>query len=301
VGATIISGDLGGQTLAPGVYKSTSTIGITGQLALDAGGDPNAVWIFQIGSALTTATSSTIVLLNGASAGNVFWQIGSSATVGATSVFCGTIVAQASISCGSGASVAGRLLALTGAITLIDNTIVLFDASPFLVYQSGTAYLVGEVIYDCASNMFQEVTQAGTTASGNFNLTSVNVQFAGEATYNGSFLNGAADAFVGDTFVVSGFSNAANNGTFTCLSSSTTSINLNNGSAVNQTMAATATANTRPAFSNVAGSYTQDGSVQWYAVSPVGVFVQLPLPPSPPNVAPAPPAAPTGLVITSEV
>lgn len=118
-----VAGDLGGLTLAPGVYTSSSTLGITGTLTLNAGGNPNAQFVFQIASALTTATSSTVLLTNGAQASNVFWQVGSSATLGTTSVFAGNILALSSISLGTGAVLQGRALARNGAVTLLSNTI----------------------------------------------------------------------------------------------------------------------------------------------------------------------------------
>lgn len=118
-----VAGDLGGLTLAPGVYTSTSTLGITGTLTLDAGGNPNAQFIFQIASGLTTATSSVISLINGAQPSNVFWQVGSSATLGTSSIFSGNILAFSSISLGTGAVLAGRALARNGAVTLLSNTI----------------------------------------------------------------------------------------------------------------------------------------------------------------------------------
>ena len=118
-----VAGDLGGQTLTPGVYTSTSSLGITGTLTLDAMGNPNAQFIFQVASGLTTAVSSLVLLTNGAQAANVFWQVGSSATLGTSSVFSGNILAQASISLGTGATLQGRALARTGAVTLLTNTI----------------------------------------------------------------------------------------------------------------------------------------------------------------------------------
>ncbi len=117
-GVTMVSGDLGGQTLIPGLYKSASSLGLTGTLTLDAQGDPSAVFIFQIGSALTTASASNVNLVNGAQACNVFWQIGSSATLGTNSNFAGTILALASVTVNTGASVSGRVLARNGAVTL---------------------------------------------------------------------------------------------------------------------------------------------------------------------------------------
>ena len=88
-----IAGDLGGLILIAGVYAAPSSIGLTGVLTLDAIGNPNAIWVFQVGSTLTTASASTVVLVNGAQSCNVFWQIGSSATLGTNSTFVGSILA----------------------------------------------------------------------------------------------------------------------------------------------------------------------------------------------------------------
>jgi hypothetical protein len=127
-GGAVLTADIGGQTLPPGVYKTTSaqpSLGITGNLTLDGKGDPNAVWIFQIVSTLTTAAgNSQIILINGANSHNVFWQVGSSATLGTTTNFSGTIMAQASITITTGATLNGRALARTGAVTLDTDTVV---------------------------------------------------------------------------------------------------------------------------------------------------------------------------------
>lgn len=123
-GGAALTGDIGGQTLLPGVYKATSTLGITGNLTLDANGDPNAAWIFQVGSALTTAAgNSQVILIGGAQAHNVTWQVGSSATLGTNTTFQGTIMAQASITLTTGATLNGRALARTGAVTLDSNPV----------------------------------------------------------------------------------------------------------------------------------------------------------------------------------
>ena len=118
-----ISADLGGQTLTPGVYNSASSLGLTGNLTLNGSGDPNAVFVFQAGSTLTTASASSITLENGAQACNVFWQVGSSATLGTGSSFEGTVIALTSITLTTGATVEGRVLARNGAVTLDTNTI----------------------------------------------------------------------------------------------------------------------------------------------------------------------------------
>lgn len=120
---TTISGDLGGSTRLPGVYCSASSIGLTGTVTLDAQGDPNAVFIFQVGSTLTTASASRVLLINGASSCNVFFQVGSSATLGTGTAFVGSILALQSITVTTGSSVSGRLLARNGAVTLDGNAV----------------------------------------------------------------------------------------------------------------------------------------------------------------------------------
>jgi hypothetical protein len=110
--------------LVPGIYEATSSLEIEGALTLDAQGDPHAVWIFQApASTLTADVGSSVVLANGAQACNVFWQVGSSATLSTSSVFVGTILALTSISVQHGATIAGRALARNGAVTLDDDTI----------------------------------------------------------------------------------------------------------------------------------------------------------------------------------
>lgn len=116
--------ELGGTTKIPGVYDSSpGTFGITGTLTLDAGGDPSAVFIFKTASTLITAGASNVVLTNGAQACNVFWQVGSSATLGTNSTFKGNILALTSATLTTGANVEGRVLTRNGAVTLDTNTI----------------------------------------------------------------------------------------------------------------------------------------------------------------------------------
>lgn len=115
--------DLGGQTLMAGVYKYDTTAQLTGTLTLDAQGNPDAVFIFQIGSALTTASNSTVSLTNGAQACHVFWQIGSSAVLGTNTTFVGNVLALTSITAVTGTDVDGRLLARNGSVTLDTNVI----------------------------------------------------------------------------------------------------------------------------------------------------------------------------------
>ncbi|MET9520456.1 ice-binding family protein [Streptomyces sp. NPDC002994] len=115
-----------GQELLPGVHtRESGGVLLNGDLVLNAGGNPNAVWVFQIPTTLTTASRSRVLLTNGASPCNVFWQIGSSATLGTYSTFVGTIMALTSISVTTGANIEGRALARNGAVTLDNNRIFL--------------------------------------------------------------------------------------------------------------------------------------------------------------------------------
>ena len=115
--------DLGGMTLAAGVYNYDTSAQLTGHLIFDGGGDPTTVWMFKIGSTLTAANASSVTFINGGLADNVFWQVGSSATIGTTAAFAGNILALASISLNTGATLSGRALARTGAVTLLTNSV----------------------------------------------------------------------------------------------------------------------------------------------------------------------------------
>jgi len=115
--------DLGERKLGPGVYRYNAAALLTGALTLDAEGDPDAEFVFQIGSQLTTESASSIVLVNGASACNVYWQVGSSADIGTTTAFQGNLMALTSISLKDGATVVGRMLARNGQVSLIDNVL----------------------------------------------------------------------------------------------------------------------------------------------------------------------------------
>jgi hypothetical protein len=115
--------DLGGRTLKQGVYCLSSSAQLTGRLILDAENDPNAVFIFQIGSTLTTASSSSVVMVQGGGECRVFWQVGSSATLGTDTAFTGNILALTSITLGTRVNLAGRALARNGAVTIDDSRI----------------------------------------------------------------------------------------------------------------------------------------------------------------------------------
>jgi hypothetical protein len=122
-----VSGDIGGTTLAPGIYKTTSTLLIqSGNLTLNANGNPNAVWIFQVASGFTTVggAGGSIILAGGAKASNIFWQIGSSATIGDFTSFYGNVLALTSITMNSGSTITGRILCINGAIVMTNTNII---------------------------------------------------------------------------------------------------------------------------------------------------------------------------------
>lgn len=140
--------DLGGLTLSPGVYCFASSAQLTGTLTLDGQGDPNSVFLFQIGSTLTTASSSSVLFTNGGQGTGLFWQVGSSATLGTTTAFAGSILALTSITLNTGADIdCGRALARNGAVTLDTNDVSInsagCDAGGGVVPEPGTATMLG--------------------------------------------------------------------------------------------------------------------------------------------------------------
>jgi hypothetical protein len=121
-----VAGNLGGQTLAPGLYTSDSSLAVSsGDLTLDAGGDADAVWVFQMASTFTMTSGRQVFLTGNAKAANVYWQVGSSATLGSTSVMVGNLLADQSITLETGATLDGRALTRIGAVTLDANVITL--------------------------------------------------------------------------------------------------------------------------------------------------------------------------------
>jgi hypothetical protein len=141
-----IVSELAGQTLLPGTYTALSGLDLAvGQtVVLNAQGNPNAQFIFQVGSALTINVGASVILLNGAIAQNVFWAVGASATINSSAIMVGDVVAQSSVSLGTGAQLTGRAIGLTGAVTLLDNAIttpapVLGPVVPFPVTVSSGA------------------------------------------------------------------------------------------------------------------------------------------------------------------
>lgn len=139
--------NLGGLTLFPGVYFFSSSAFLTGTLTLDAQGDPDALFVFQIGSTLISASNSAVQTINSADACEVFWQVGSSATLGTDSTFQGNILALASITLNTRATlIEGRALARTGAVTMDSNAII-----AGCIPSPGAAFLFGTVVVGALS------------------------------------------------------------------------------------------------------------------------------------------------------
>ena len=123
-GGVLTGQNLGGRTLTAGVYCFASSAQLNGNLILDAQGNANAVFIFEVGGTLTTLSRSQVTIINGGTGNNVFWQVGGSATLGTTSQFAGNILALSNITLGSGADIScGRAMALNGAVTMDSNDV----------------------------------------------------------------------------------------------------------------------------------------------------------------------------------
>ncbi len=156
--------DIGGSTLAPGVYCFPSSAAITGILTLDAAGDPNAVWVFNIESTLEAASASSVLIINGGSPCNVFWRVGSSATLNTTTAFQGSILALADIDALTGATVTGRLLAQTAAVDLDDNLITLPQTCDAVQPDPGTILIDMQTLPDGAATTFNFSADYGNFA-----------------------------------------------------------------------------------------------------------------------------------------
>jgi hypothetical protein len=183
-GGTLLAGNLGGQTLTPGLYTSTSSLAVSsGDLTLDAQGDVNAVFLFQMASTFVMTSGRQIILSGGAQAANVFWQVGSSATLGTGSVFKGTILALASITVTTGATVEGRLLARTAAVTLDTNLVALPIATGNLtvVGNAGTGWPISGNI----AAAFSEAMDPLTITTDTFTLKQGTIVVSGVVSYAG--------------------------------------------------------------------------------------------------------------------
>jgi len=192
VAPVTISGNIGGLTLAPGLYKSTSSLAISsGNLTLDAQGNPNAVWIFQIASTLTTTSGRQVILAGGANAANIFWQVGSSATIGTTSVFQGNILAKVSISMLTGSTLAGRALAIGGAVSIDTGggssaTVPVAPTAPTVTSTAPANGATGVLTTAKISATFSTAMNLSTITPSTFTLTQGTAPISGVVTYVGT-------------------------------------------------------------------------------------------------------------------
>jgi len=177
--------ELGGTTETPGTYDSAAgTFGITGTLTLDAQGNPDAVFIFQAASTLITAAASNVNLINGAQASNVFWVVGSSATLGANSALQGNVLALTSITVTTGATINGRALALNGAVTLDTNTITAPIPAPIPALTITKTADTRSTAPDGTVHYTITVTDTGQTAYAGATLTDSLTGVLGDAAYD---------------------------------------------------------------------------------------------------------------------
>jgi hypothetical protein len=192
-GGAALLANINGLTFTPGLYKQASSVDLTsGNVTLDAQGDANAIFIFQIGSTLITGTNTQVVLTNGARAANVFWQVGSSATLGTNSIFKGNVLAFTSITVTSGTTVEGRVLAINGAVTLDTNTItkpasgaVPDTTAPTVSSTVPANAAMGVAINSAITATFSEAMDPLTITTVTFTLKQGTTPVAGAVTYAG--------------------------------------------------------------------------------------------------------------------
>jgi hypothetical protein len=214
--AVTVAGNIGGQTLTAGLYKSTSSLAISsGDLTLSGGGNSNGVFVFQVASAFTTTSGRAVILSDGAQARNVYWEIGSSATIGTTSTMKGTIMAHDSVSMLTGSVLNGRAMAVTGEVSLAGTTIVVPSSSsssgstyPVTFTESGLPAMTSwSMTFDGAQNSSTSSTLEFAVQSGTYNYAVSLAGFiatpaSGQVTVNGgptgqaiAFAAGAAGSF----------------------------------------------------------------------------------------------------------
>ncbi len=192
VAPVTVAGNIGGQTLVPGLYKSTSSLAISsGNLTLDAQGNANGVWIFQIASTLTTTPGRQVILANGANAANIFWQVGSSATIGTTSVFEGNILAAESITMATGSTLSGRALAIGGAVSIdtgggSSTTVPVAPTVPTVTSTVPADGATGVPTGNALSATFSTAMNASTITASTFTVTQGTATVSGVVTYVGT-------------------------------------------------------------------------------------------------------------------
>jgi len=195
--------ELGGMTLVPGVYCATSELGLTGALTLNAGGASDAVWVFKAGSTLITASGSSVQLINGANPCNGFWQVGSSATLGTTTSFVGTIVALTSIALQTNATLSGRALARNGAVTLDSNTINALGCGATSV-SLGKAFSPAIINAGGVSTLTITFSNVGNTPA-NFTAPFIDMLPAGLTVVAGSLVTNCSETVAAGISLLSGW------------------------------------------------------------------------------------------------
>lgn len=201
----VLSGDLIGQVLAPGVYSAGAALGLTGILTLDGGGDPGAVFVFQVGAAVTTAAGSSMLLVNGAQAANVYWVVNAAVSTGALSSFSGTILSSGAITLGAGALLIGRALS-ADAVTMADNVVRFTEAlPPVLLIDGGPSGVTKDTSPVISGTTTALPDQIVTVSVGGQVLTA-------PVLSDGSWSVVAADLLAGTYAVVAKVKDAAGNG-----------------------------------------------------------------------------------------
>ncbi|KAH7400215.1 hypothetical protein BKA64DRAFT_707900 [Cadophora sp. MPI-SDFR-AT-0126] len=171
--ADLTGQDLGNRNLLPGTYKYSTAAQLTGILTLQGTGSLDDAWYFQIGSALTTASGSAVIFSNGALACQVYWVLGTSATLGTGSSFIGTILAGASVTFNTGASLIGRAFGLSATVTLDSNAVILPAACPVpsslssVAQQTPASSVASSLLSSSTSNIFLSTTLSSQTQISN--------------------------------------------------------------------------------------------------------------------------------------
>jgi hypothetical protein len=184
--------DLGGMRLTAGVYHFSSSAQLTGALTLDAQGNPDAVFVFQMGSTLTTASNSSVLVVNSGQDCNVFWQVGSSATLGTTTAFKGSVIALTSITLNTGATVSGRALARNGAVTMDTNDVSILNCA-------SAAGAGGEAGAEAGVDSSQGADTGSGSSSGGSSEAGLDSTAADSSGGEAGVDAGAADAGAADT------------------------------------------------------------------------------------------------------
>jgi hypothetical protein len=213
----LIDGDLGGRVITPGIYKAGAALAMSTSVTFDALGDPNAIFVFQVGAALNTTAASAMILTNGAQASHIFWQVLGAVTTGAASSFVGTILGNAAITAGDGTSIDGRALTMGGAVTLsnavllpVPDIAITSAATPTVDVEAGDAVSFTNVIRNrgnvdltLALNAGLPTTAATTIAwPDNTHILAAGQTVTATTTYEATLTDAAARAITANATVV---------------------------------------------------------------------------------------------------